>query len=44
VFHVGTPGDRVHLLAALSHGLADVVATGAPKDRRSPVKNLMEHY
>jgi eukaryotic-like serine/threonine-protein kinase len=44
VFHVGTAGDRVHLLTALSHGLADVVATGAPKDRRSLVKDLMDHY
>jgi len=44
VYHVGTAGDRVHLLTALSHGLADVVATGSPKDRRSLVKALMEHY
>lgn len=44
VYHVGTPSDRVHLLTALSHGLADAVATGAPKERRSLVKALMEHY
>ena len=44
VYHVGTAGDRVHLLTVLSHGLAEVVATGSPKDRRSLVKGLMEHY
>jgi len=44
VYHAGTAGDRVHFLTVLSHGLADVVATGIPKDRRALVKGLMERY
>jgi HD-like signal output (HDOD) protein len=44
VYHVGTAADRVHLLTALSHALAETVAEHPPRERAAQVKALLERY